>query len=150
MARTSSATAFEKALALVARRDHGTEELRRKLAGKGYPREQVDDAIDRMVALGYLDDRRVLRQAAAAVFRRRKGLVAVRAWLLSHGFERSLVDEFCTDCSAADDELVACRAAVDRLGGAGDGAARALLVRRLERRGFRPETIAKVLNGHAD
>jgi regulatory protein len=51
-------TAVTEALAMLARRDHSRAGLRAKLLAKDYPRDQVDEALDRCAGYGYLDDHR--------------------------------------------------------------------------------------------
>jgi regulatory protein len=45
-----------EALRMVARRGYFTEELREKLQKKGYPEEEIADALEKLTALGYLND----------------------------------------------------------------------------------------------
>jgi len=44
------------AIRLLASRSHFSSELRRKLAGKGYPREAIEEALRECTRLGYLND----------------------------------------------------------------------------------------------
>ncbi|WP_420791174.1 regulatory protein RecX [Enterovibrio gelatinilyticus] len=53
-----SLTAREKAVGLLARRDHSELELRQKLAQKQYPPEEIDTAIEHCYYHGWLDDKR--------------------------------------------------------------------------------------------
>lgn len=138
-------------MALVARRDHGTEELRRKLASKGFGQDEIDMAIDRLVELGYLDDRRTARRAIESLLGRRKGLLAIRRWLSNRGYEYDLIDELCRAEDVQAGELQACAQAWRRLGCRDeDYAETQRLKQRLARRGFRHETIEKVLRDYAD
>jgi len=52
-------TAYQAALALLARRDHFRRELENKLRGKKYPAEEIEGAISRCEAAGLVDDLRV-------------------------------------------------------------------------------------------
>ena len=138
-------SAYQTAIKVLTLRDHGKEELRRKLAGKGYDRNEVDECIERLIELRYIDDSRVARQAVESMFRRRKGLQAVRRWLMEHGFSRQLIEEVCNDEEFGDEELRVCRSAREKLSGD-----RERVWLRLKRRGFRQRTIAKVLIVDAD
>jgi regulatory protein len=51
-----SPSAYQRALARLARRDHSVAELRRALAARGHEREEVDAALERLRRERYLDD----------------------------------------------------------------------------------------------
>ncbi len=51
-------SAYEAAVGLLSRRDHGEKELRSKLLSKGFPFDDVAQAIVRCKEYGYLDDGR--------------------------------------------------------------------------------------------
>ncbi|WP_087018121.1 regulatory protein RecX [Thaumasiovibrio subtropicus] len=51
-------SAYEAAVGLLSRRDHGEKELRSKLLSKGFAFEEVTDALTRCKEYGYLDDSR--------------------------------------------------------------------------------------------
>jgi len=55
-----------KALELLARREHSRLELRQKLLQRGYPAEQVEPALDRLVAERLLDESRYAELYACA------------------------------------------------------------------------------------
>ena len=57
-----SVSAFQAALNFLARRDYFRRELAERLARKGYPEDEVREAVQRVVALGYLDDERLARR----------------------------------------------------------------------------------------
>ena len=52
-------TAYQAALALLARRDHFRRELESKLKAKAYPSDEIEGAISRCEAAALLDDLRV-------------------------------------------------------------------------------------------
>ncbi len=52
-------TAYQAALALLARRDHFRRELENKLKAKEYPLDEIEGAISRCEASGLVDDLRV-------------------------------------------------------------------------------------------
>jgi regulatory protein len=67
-------------------------ELRRKLGRRGYPYDEVDAALDRLVELGYLDD----ASFAGGMVRQRlalRGPRAISAELAARGVDRALADE---------------------------------------------------------
>ncbi len=58
-------SAYQRALKLLARRDHFAAELREKLTRKGYPIDEVDAALARCVDLGLIDDEKLAHRFAA-------------------------------------------------------------------------------------
>lgn len=52
-------SAYQRALNLLARRDHFASELKEKLGRKGYSDDEADEAVDRCVELGLIDDRKL-------------------------------------------------------------------------------------------
>jgi len=54
-------------LQLLARRDYGTAELRRRLLDKGFAGEAVERIIARCIELGYLDDARYVERLSRAL-----------------------------------------------------------------------------------
>ena len=56
--------AKESALRLLAKRDHSREEVRRKLRTKGFPPEEIEEALQRLETSGFLDDGRYAQRVA--------------------------------------------------------------------------------------
>lgn len=81
-----------KALSLLSRRDHGTEELRRKLRERYYPQEHIDTVIERFTELNYLDDARIIGRMARALARKGWGPMQLRAKLSERGFSGGDID----------------------------------------------------------
>ena len=69
------------ALDALARRDHASSELRRKLRDKGYDGAVVDGLVERLVDERLLDDRRYLQNFVAYHAARGQGPIRVRAEL---------------------------------------------------------------------
>ena len=84
------------ALDALARRDYATEDLRRKLLGKGYDAGVVVPLLDALRAEKLLDDRRYAENFVAYRAARGLGPLRVRADLRRYGLEESLVEE-CLD-----------------------------------------------------
>jgi regulatory protein len=83
------------ALDALARRDHASTELQRKLRDKGYDGRVVDELIERLIAEKLLDDRRYLQNFVAYHAARGQGPNRVRADLRKLGLtdaESSLDD----------------------------------------------------------
>ena len=81
------------ALDALARRDHASEDLRRKLLEKGYDAVVVAPLLDALRAEKLLDDRRYTENFVAYHAARGHGPLRVRADLRRHGLEGTLVEE---------------------------------------------------------
>jgi regulatory protein len=68
--------AYERALLLLARRDHGVAELRRKLVDRGFPEKDSDEAIEKLLRQGLLDDARFAEKLADASIGNGRGVGA--------------------------------------------------------------------------
>lgn len=84
------------ALDALARRDHASEDLRRKLLEKGYDAAVVAPLLDALRAEKLLDDQRYTENFVAYHAARGQGPLRVRADLRRHGLEGILV-EACLD-----------------------------------------------------
>jgi regulatory protein len=84
------------ALDALARRDHASEELRRKLLESGYDSAVVAPLIERLCAERLIDDRRYLENFVAHHAARGQGPLRVRADLRRRGMEGAGV-EACLD-----------------------------------------------------
>ncbi len=88
----AAASLRERAIRLLARRDHSHSELARKLADYGGTPEDIEETLSRMVELGLLDDRRF----AAAWVRgkaRGRGAARLRHDLMQRGVSRDIIEE---------------------------------------------------------
>jgi len=81
------------ALDALARRDHGSAGLRRKLVEKGYDPGVVDQVLARLTSEKLLDDRRYVESFVAYHAARGQGPLRVRAELQKVGMKGSLVEE---------------------------------------------------------
>jgi regulatory protein len=84
------------ALDALARRDHASEDLRRRLLEKGYDAAVVAPLLDALRAEKLLDDQRYTENFVAYHAARGQGPLRVRADLRRHGLEGILV-EACLD-----------------------------------------------------
>jgi regulatory protein len=80
------------ALDALSRRDHASEELRRKLLDKGYDAAVVTSLIERLCAEKLLDDRRYLENFVAYHAARGQGPMRVRADLRKAGVQGAPVE----------------------------------------------------------
>ncbi len=84
------------ALDALARRDHASEDLRRKLSEKGYDAAVVAPLLEALRAEKLLDDQRYTENFVAYHAARGQGPLRVRADLRRHGLEGTVV-ETCLD-----------------------------------------------------
>lgn len=86
-------TAYRRAILRLARRDHTAAELRRALALRGHPADEVDAAIERLVRERYLDDRGYAeRFARSRLANHGLGRLRVRQALRQRGVGRGETD----------------------------------------------------------
>jgi regulatory protein len=81
------------ALDALARRDHASEDLRRRLLDKGFDASVVAGVIDRLIQEHLLDDRRYVDNFVASHAARGQGPLRVRADLRKFGVQGPLVEE---------------------------------------------------------
>lgn len=144
-------SAYNKALGLLARREHSRRELRQKLDRSGYAGDEATDALDRLGEQHYQDDDRF----AEALIRNRStqgyGPMRLRAELKSHGLSDARIR---TLLGAADIDWADLAAAQlrRRYGsqGAADPAERARRAQFLLRRGFPAATVRDVTHADVD
>jgi regulatory protein len=146
---------FDRACDLLAQRPHFRRELAAKLARRGYPAGDVEAALDRLEAQGYLDDLAAARSFAAVRMARGEGRARLRAELARRGAAPAAVAAVLAELP--EDDLAAARAAAGRWrpagsagegGAAGRGGRRDALARHLARKGFSRRAIFAVLNEH--
>jgi regulatory protein len=138
------------ALDALARRDHATEDLRRKLLEKGYDAVVVAPLLEALRAEKLLDDKRYTENFVAYHAARGQGPLRVRAELRRHGLEGDLVGE-CLD--AFPDWIVHLRKARQKKFGAqlpGNYADRQRQARFLGYRGFTSAQIRTALGFDID
>lgn len=138
--RPPAVPAVDAGLRLLAGRGHSRHEMRRKLGRRGYSDEDADQAVERLVELGYLDD----RVFAEGHIRRRSaslGPLALSAELAARGVDRAAAHEAMAGLSP-DAQLAAATRLVERWkGGKSFPGYRELLDSvgpKLVRRGFSP------------
>ncbi len=96
---------MDAALHLLARRDHSSAELTRKLDARGFPPQEIETAIARLQQLAYLDDRRYAEQWAARAVREGKAVgPRLRLELRRRGIPPDAIDAALAACSEELDE----------------------------------------------
>jgi regulatory protein len=128
---------YQKALGLLVRREHSRRELQRKLADRGAEPAQSEDALDRLVELGYQDDDRFARALARTRATAGYGPQRIRAELGTHALTAEQIavalDACETDWPSAARDLVVRRYPGARLA---DSKQRRKAIEFLLRRGF--------------
>ncbi len=82
------------ALAIIARREHSTTELRRKLAQKGYPKTEVAELLAQFTERNYLNDTRYAQARARTRAEGSKwGQGRIKQELAQNGIEKSTTAE---------------------------------------------------------
>jgi regulatory protein len=144
-------SAYDKALGLLARREHSRKELRQKLSRNGYAGEEAGAALDRLGEQHYQDDERF----AQALIRNRSaqgyGPMRLRAELKSHGLSEARIRDL-LDAAGIDWAQAAAAQLRRRYGAAaaGDPAERARRAQFLLRRGFPAATVRDVTHADVD
>jgi regulatory protein len=92
--RNADAKAVEAAaVRLLARREHSIEELRRKLARKGYPPDTIEPVIQKLTGKRLVSDERFTSSFVHHHAKRGQGPVRIRAALRQQGIADSQVEE---------------------------------------------------------
>lgn len=140
-----SGTLRERALRLLARREHARVELSRKLAPHAESAEQLETLLDNLTERGLLSDERYVEMRLNAR-RARFGNARLAHELRTQGVAAALVDEA---LAGGEDELSRARQVWLRKfdGNPADVAEYARQMRFLTNRGFSGETIRRVLRG---
>ena len=137
---------YDKAIELLARRPHFREELASKLQTRGFPHDEIDDAVARVDREGHLDDHRNALNLASGPFRRKGfGPRRMRVDLERRGVASETVslvlDEVFPD---RETEIASAREAVER-GRFSQEVDRLKVGRHLERKGYSAGIILQIL-----
>lgn len=131
-----------RAMDLLARREHGVEELARKLKQKGLPVELVEEAVGQLESDGLVSDVRYCEGVIRSRAGRGQGPLKIRHELRSHGTPDDIIEQ-AFDTIDPDWEDVLSRVYQKKYAGmpAGTPSERAKKVRFLSSRGFSQEMI---------
>ena len=137
-------TSYQKAVQLLGSRPHFRRELQAKLAQRGFPAEEIEEALDRLAAQGYLDDSKT---AAGFVEQRLSRTSEGRARLRAELEKRGAPAEAIDDALAAlpEDDLEPAREAAERWQRLHPRGEPAALARHLARKGFSRRAIFALL-----
>lgn len=134
----------ERALRLLARREHSRAELTHKLETAGFAREEIAVLLDAFEAKNWLSDQR-FAESYVADHRARAGSIKLAYDLRQRGVSDSIIESVLSD--NRDSELGRAREVWQKKFGAApaDAAEKARQMRFLQSRGFAHETIQKTL-----
>jgi regulatory protein len=88
MMKREEPSAYQRALALLVRREHSRKELGRKLKAKGIEREEADVALDKLNTQDFQNDARFAETLARSRAASGYGPLRIRAELGTHGLSR--------------------------------------------------------------
>ena len=136
----------ERALRLLARREHSRTELVRKLERAGFAREDIAPLLDAFEAKNWLSDRR-FAESYVADHRARAGSIKLAYDLRQRGVSGGIIESVLGD--NRDSELDRAREVWRKKYGAApvDAAEKARQMRFLQSRGFTPEVIRRAIRG---
>jgi len=128
---------YTKALELLVRREHSRHELKRKLADRGAEPDRSEDALDRLVEIGYQDDGRFAQALARTRASAGYGPQRIRAELGTHALTGEQIAAALDACET-DWPSAACNLVTRRYPGAklADPKQRRKAIEFLLRRGF--------------
>lgn len=141
--------AFDYAVALLARRDYSTKELKKKLADRGYTEHAFEVVVDDLESMGKINDERYSQNVVAYRARRGHGPARIRHELKKSGLSRDAIDD-AVKGEDAPDFLGLARAARARKFGPElptDRKERTRQARFLQYRGFSTDHIRAALDG---
>jgi regulatory protein len=92
MMKREEPSAYQRALALLVRREHSRKELGRKLKAKGVEREDADVALDKLNTQDFQNDARFAETLARSRAASGYGPIRIRAELGTHGLSREDMD----------------------------------------------------------
>ena len=135
---------------LLARREHGREELAKKLADKGYLRSVVDDELERLTDEGLQSDTRFAESFVQSRINQGKGPARIRADLGQRGIPDHVI-EGALEAAAADWYALARQERVKKFGGEAPAEykEKARQMRFLQYRGFESDQIQAAVDADA-
>lgn len=81
---TPRRSAYDKALAMLARREHSCRELRTRLARSSYPADEIETALASLIEANYQSDERFAEMLVRSRIRQGYGPARLRAELRTH------------------------------------------------------------------
>jgi regulatory protein len=148
-AEPTAADLRERALRLLARREHSRAELTRKLEAAGFAREEVGLLLDDFETRNWLSDQR-FAESYVADHRARAGSIKLAYDLKQRGVPDSVIESVLRDNQ--DSERERAREVWQKKFGAlpNNAAEKARQIRFMQSRGFTPEVIRRAIGNIAD
>lgn len=151
MKRKKPIECLDQAYRLLARRDHGENELVRKLESRGFDSGQIEKTIEELVSRGYIDDKKLCPvYANARVAKLLLGPIKLRHDLQAKGFDVSLAEEvvaeiFCDDETILDIAIKSATKKLRTLSDLDESTQKQKVFRHLAGRGFDNDTARRVV-----
>ena len=135
--------AYDRALKLLAIREHSSREIHDKLISKGYGKDEVDDAISRLIDEHNLSDERYAASFIRSRLRRNpEGRMVLRMRLREKGVPSDIAEKALSDSWDNEEYLPFLRTYMESLvRKKGEAGARAMLLRK----GFRESEIRRAM-----
>jgi regulatory protein len=135
---------YDKAVQLLGSRPHFRRELQAKLAKRGFPPEEIGEALDRLAGHGYLDDKKTaLSFVEQRLERNAEGRLRLKAELEKRGAAPDAVEAALA--VVPEDDLAPTREAAERWARLHPHGKGASLAQHLARKGFSRRAIFAVL-----
>jgi regulatory protein len=143
-------SAYDKALGLLARREHSRRELKTKLRQGGYEGDETSAAIDRLGEQQYQDDDRFGEMLLRSRIAQGYGPMRLRVELKSHGMADARIRELLEAADVDWDVTAAAQLRRRYGGGTNDPVERNKRAQFLLRRGFAGATVRNVTHADVD
>ena len=143
-------TAYDKALGLLARREHSRRELKQKLDRGGFSRDETSAAIERLGDQGYQDDDRFAEALIRSRVGQGYGPARIRAELRSQGIGDAVLRRLLDAVDVDWDDLAASQLRRRYGGPTADPAERQRRAQFLLRRGFAAATVRALTHADAE
>jgi regulatory protein len=143
----SFGSALKYALKLLGYRDRSTSEMRRKLSGKGFPADIVEQTVFYLEEKAFIDDLKLAELLKRdAIERKHLGAQGVKRYLIRRGIERDVADAMSEpDDAYLQAAMQLAEKKISSMRGLDDGTMKRRLWGVLARRGFTPDEIGDVL-----
>lgn len=134
---------YEKALQFIKIRPHHSQELRRKLAYKGFAKGEIDDCLDRLSEAGLVNDSDfAARYLESLILHKTLGFYGLKAKLISRGVASNEAEKLLSANFTLEKEAQIAQNFTERF----PKTEKVKLAQKLSRRGFRPQVISQILD----
>lgn len=148
MNESGNRKALNTALSLLSRRDHSVSELRLKLRRKGFEREEIDFALNRLTEMDYLDDTGFAEGLVRHCQHIRKlGPLRIRQELKSRGLSEEVVEKALAEYSDEAESIILRSSVESRIRA---GKSKDSIIRYLSGKGFSYRAIMECLMEYPD